>query len=131
MAFPHHLVAAHDRPHRPARDAHAIVGRPAGARRDPSVADRFLPFEIDYRHVGIVAGGDAALAGNAEQPRRPGAGEIDENGAVSLASLETEARKIIETSHTLAQQRGVCPIPNRLLFAAFLAERKGYAGFPT
>ena len=77
---PSHITcdAAHERADRPAGDRHAVIGRPAGARGDPAIGDGLAPLEIDHREVGVVADGDAALAGDAEQARRPGAGEIDE-----------------------------------------------------
>jgi ATP-dependent Clp protease ATP-binding subunit ClpC len=55
------------------------------------------------------------------------AGEVDDNGQISLATLDADARKIVETAHQLAQQRGIPQITNRLLLAAFLGEPKGYA----
>jgi len=58
---------------------------------------------------------------------RASSGTIDENGALSLASLDPTARAVIATAHTQAQQRGICPITNRVLFAAFLTEEEGYA----
>ena len=53
--------------------------------------------------------------------------EIDENGALSLSCLQPAARKIVKTAHTQAQQRGMISITNRLMLAAFLTEKKGYA----
>lgn len=50
---------------------------------------------------------------------------VDENGCIVLDRLETSARRVIETAHELAQQRGVAPIPEALLFAAFMAEPEG------
>ncbi len=54
-------------------------------------------------------------------------GDVDENGAINLAALDDSAKKIIETAHVLAQQRGIFPITNRLTLAAFIAEKEGYA----
>ena len=54
-------------------------------------------------------------------------GEIDENGALTLNHLDPVAKKLIETAHELAQQRGIFPIPHRLMFAAFLSNEKGFA----
>jgi ATP-dependent Clp protease ATP-binding subunit ClpC len=54
-------------------------------------------------------------------------GEVDENGCILLKDLDAQAKRIIENAHVLSQQRGLFPIPNRLLFAAFLAEEKGCA----
>ncbi len=53
--------------------------------------------------------------------------EVDENGGISLAALDAEARKIIEAAHILSKQRGEFPIPNRLMLAAFLADEKRVA----
>ena len=52
---------------------------------------------------------------------------IDENGFVLLNNLDLEARRIIYDAHTLAQQRGVFPISNRVLLASLLERRDGYA----
>lgn len=52
---------------------------------------------------------------------------VDENGALVLDELDGDARKVIEGAHELSQQRGVNPIPNRILLAAFLLEEKSYA----
>ena len=54
-------------------------------------------------------------------------GDVDENGAINLAALDDSSKKIIETAHVLAQQRGIFPITNRLTLAAFIAEKEGYA----
>ena len=78
LAFPHHRLAADDRADRPAGDRLAVIGRPAGARGDPGVGDRLAPLQVDDREVGVVADGDAALAGDAEDARRTGRGQIDE-----------------------------------------------------
>src|SRR4051812_49673289 len=39
FALPHHFAPSDERPHGPAGNAHAVVGRPAGAGRDPTVGD--------------------------------------------------------------------------------------------
>ena len=49
---------------------HAVIGRPAGARRDPAVGDGLAALEVDDGEIGVVAHGDAALARDAEQARR-------------------------------------------------------------
>ena len=53
-------------------------------------------------------------------------GHFDDNGVMRLEILDRAARKIIDTAHTLSQQCGACPIPNRLLLAAFLTDDEGY-----
>lgn len=58
---------------------------------------------------------------------RENEGKIDENGAIRLHELDDSARRVIETAHVLAQQRGISPITSRLMFAAFLADKDGYA----
>ena len=78
FALPHHAAAAHEGADRPARDLHAVIRRPAGARGDPLLVMVSLALQIDDGEVGVVAGRDAALAGDAEEPRRAGAGQIDE-----------------------------------------------------
>jgi hypothetical protein len=45
--------------------------------------------------------------------------DVDENGRVSLAGLAPDARRIIETAHGFAQQRGAIRISHRFLLAAF------------
>jgi ATP-dependent Clp protease ATP-binding subunit ClpC len=52
---------------------------------------------------------------------------IDENGAIRLDELSDSAKAVIETAHVLAQQRGVFPITSRLMFAALLANKHGFA----
>lgn len=54
---------------------------------------------------------------------------IDENGTLTsefLESLDTDARKIIENAHNLAQKLGAKPIPNRIMLAAFLCDKESY-----
>jgi ATP-dependent Clp protease ATP-binding subunit ClpC len=53
--------------------------------------------------------------------------EVDENGQITLAGLHPDARRVIETAFNLARQRGVNPISNRLVFAAFLSDGQGHA----
>lgn len=52
--------------------------------------------------------------------------EVDENGRISLAGLAPEARRIIETAHGFAQQRGASHISHRLLLAAFAHDPSGH-----
>ena len=47
---------------------------------------------------------------------------VDENGRLVLKWLSSSALRIVESHLTLAQQRGSCPIPNRLMLAAFLSD---------
>jgi ATP-dependent Clp protease ATP-binding subunit ClpC len=54
-------------------------------------------------------------------------GRVDENGTIRLAGLDEKAQRIIETAHILAQQRGIYPITHRLLLAALLADKNGFA----
>ena len=51
---------------------------------------------------------------------------VDENGNINLRSLSPEAKKVVDTAHHLAQQRGIIPISNRLLLAAFIKNRDSY-----
>lgn len=53
---------------------------------------------------------------------------VDENGLLLLSLLSSSARHVIEVAHILAQQRGACPIPNRLMLAALLIMPEGCAG---
>ena len=71
-------VPAHDGADRPAFDFLPGEGRPAAFAADPVILDHALGFEIDDGEVGVIANGNAAFAGNAEQALRPCAGEIDE-----------------------------------------------------
>ncbi|MBI4606254.1 MAG: CHAT domain-containing protein, partial [Planctomycetes bacterium] len=50
---------------------------------------------------------------------------VDGDGCILIQDLDAEARKVIETAHVLAQQRGVCPITKRLVLAAFLTDAQG------
>ena len=52
---------------------------------------------------------------------------IDENGWVSLEGLDPGARKVVTTAHRLARQRRLFPIPTRLMLAALLKEKDGFA----
>ena len=52
---------------------------------------------------------------------------IDENGRVVLLDLDGDAKGIVDQAHALAQLRGVCPIPSRLMLAAFLIDEDSYA----
>jgi hypothetical protein len=58
-----------------------------------------------------------------DQTRR---GHLDDDGGLILADLTTGARKVIERSHGLAQLRGICPIPSRLLLIAFIVDEHSY-----
>lgn len=51
---------------------------------------------------------------------------VDDDGCVIVAELDADAKKVVEKAHTLAQQRGVSPIPNRLMMAAFLSDQGSY-----
>ena len=52
---------------------------------------------------------------------------IDANGIVLLDNLDMGARRVIYDALTLAQQRGVFPINNRVMLAALLERNDGYA----
>src|SRR3954453_84422 len=77
LIVPHDSVAPDHRADRPAGHLPAVIGCPAGPRRDPVVGNALAALEINHGQVCVVAGGNAALAGNTEYPGRPGAGEID------------------------------------------------------
>jgi hypothetical protein len=51
---------------------------------------------------------------------------VDDNGRLLLSGLSPEARKIVETAHEFAQQRGIPTIRTRLLLAAFLVQPNGF-----
>ncbi|MCI0744371.1 MAG: AAA family ATPase [Verrucomicrobia subdivision 3 bacterium] len=53
--------------------------------------------------------------------------EVDQNGEISLHGLDSDAQRVIQSSHILAQQRRVFPIPHRLTLAAFLPDANGHA----
>jgi hypothetical protein len=55
----------------------------------------------------------------------PQRGAVDDNGRLLLDFLDSGARKTLEAAHSVAQQRGLCPIPHRLACAAFLADPRG------
>src|SRR4029078_2065213 len=77
-AVPHHAAPAHEGANGPPLYALAVVRRPASAAGDLSVGDRFLTLQVDHHEVGVVAGGDTALAADAEQALRAVARQIDE-----------------------------------------------------
>jgi hypothetical protein len=52
---------------------------------------------------------------------------VDANGFLCLEGLDEAAARAVETAHDLAQQRGMRPVPDRLLLAAFLANPEGQA----
>lgn len=52
---------------------------------------------------------------------------IDADGRVILTDLNADAKGIVDQAHTLAQLRGICPIPSRLMLIAFLLDEDGYA----
>jgi ATP-dependent Clp protease ATP-binding subunit ClpC len=52
---------------------------------------------------------------------------LDRNGWAPLTGLDAGARKIIKTAHRLAQEQRFYPIPARLLLAALLVDRAGFA----
>ncbi len=72
------MLPAHDRADRPAFDLPPGEGSPPRFAADPLIVDDALAFEVDDGQVGVVAERDAALAGDAENALRPGAGQIDE-----------------------------------------------------
>lgn len=55
------------------------------------------------------------------------AGEVDDNGAIDLFCLDRDARRVMQAAHGYAQQRGICPITNRLMLAALLVDDNGFA----
>ncbi|MDP8223919.1 MAG: CHAT domain-containing protein [Candidatus Lernaella stagnicola] len=77
-------------------------------------------------------GPPAAVQGEPEKGE-PGAVISDDvnwsltgNGTLDLAILDVGARRVIETAHNLTQEFGLRELPNRLLFAAFLAQPEGH-----
>ncbi|MFV1966861.1 MAG: CHAT domain-containing protein [Pirellulaceae bacterium] len=52
---------------------------------------------------------------------------VDANGRLLLIPLTPMARRIVESAHELAEQRGVGAIPNRLMLASFLNEEDSHA----
>lgn len=52
---------------------------------------------------------------------------FDDNGQLVLRDLDAASRKVIESAHVFAQQRGVCPITHRLMLAALLEDAQGHA----
>jgi ATP-dependent Clp protease ATP-binding subunit ClpC len=102
----------------------------AGSREDPRVTEHdllaamvSLPAWAEVERVGVPRAADLQRF----LTIRLAQGEVDANGAISLSDLEPDARRVIETAHAAAQQRGVFPISHRLLLAAFLAKPDGVA----
>jgi hypothetical protein len=52
---------------------------------------------------------------------------VDANGRLRLGALTAGAVRVVETAHALAQQRGISPIPNRLVLVAFIEARESHA----
>src|SRR5258708_3284138 len=77
FALPHHPAATYEGPNGPAYHGLSVIRRPARARGDRGVADRLAALEIDDGEVGVVSTRNAALADDAKQPLRPGAGQVD------------------------------------------------------
>jgi hypothetical protein len=50
--------------------------------------------------------------------------KVDANGILIIQQMDDSAMRIIKTAHELAQQRGMRPIPNRLLLVAFLSNKR-------
>jgi hypothetical protein len=48
--------------------------------------------------------------------------QVDNDGGLLLTDLDPDASHIVVSAHAMAQQRGMHPIPTRLLTAAFLAD---------
>ena len=63
--------------HRPTRHADVVIGGPARTRGDPGVGYCLTPPQIDNGQVSVIPRGDAPLGCDAEDTRRPGAGEIN------------------------------------------------------
>src|SRR5215510_7328279 len=62
--------------------------RPAAFAADPFVLDHARLLEIDDGEVGVVADGDASLAGDAKDTLRACAGHIDETGERQAAGID-------------------------------------------
>jgi hypothetical protein len=107
----------------------------AAQRRTQGCDDRRIS-EQDVLEA-LTAGGQWAVEVKAKLPpadhvrkwlsQREKTQPVDENGRLRLDPLAPEARRIIENAHVLAQQRGLKPIPNRLMLAAFLIDPDGLA----
>ena len=88
LAFPHCQPPADQRADRPASDAPPRKGRPAAFAADPFILDDALGRKIDDGEIGVVAHGDAAFAGNAEDTLRTCAGQIDEAGKTQASGID-------------------------------------------
>ena len=103
LAIPHHYLPAHDRADRPALHFVAVIGRPAAAAFNPVVGDGAASFQVDHREIGVIAHGDAALAGDLEQARRAVTGHVDEpfDGEVTLVHMvEHDWNQGLNTRHS-------------------------------
>lgn len=102
-------------------------------RHHPAAAPPISEEDILVELIGSPAWLDLAAVGLPQKTKveavlsRRRADGLDENGHVSLDDCDPSARRVIQSAHTLAQQRGVFPISHRVLFAAFLADENGYA----
>src|SRR5262249_37600014 len=85
LAVAHDDAASDDGEPRQAPHALARERGPAAAADDPGIIDHPIGLTVDDREVGVVADDDAALANDAEDARRPGAGEVDESLQAQLS----------------------------------------------
>ncbi len=119
--FDDEVVAVFDR-------ALALFKCEPGAETAPRITERQLLEALTHAPewdglAVLPSGGDVQT----EIHGRSGWPRLDDNGCLVLLDLDAGARKVIETAHVLAQQRGVFPISNRLMLAGLLADTKSYA----
>src|SRR5690349_2879743 len=62
LILPHHGLALDDGGNGPARDLHAVEGRPAAGRGDPGILDPPPPPQIDQREVSVVTRREPSLS---------------------------------------------------------------------
>ena len=82
--------------------------RPAAFAADPFILDDALGLEIDDGEIGVVAHGDAAFAGDAEDALRTGAGQIDEAGeaqATCIDVVEHHRHERLHARHARGRRR--------------------------
>src|SRR5690349_14001772 len=92
LAFPHHALSTDDRALGPALDLAAVIGRPAGPALHPAIGDGPAALQIDDGEVGVIALGDAALAGEPENAAGPMTRQVDE-------ALERQAALVHMVEH--------------------------------
>jgi hypothetical protein len=108
----------------------SAAARAQAARGDTQISERDLLEEV-LTHPAWERLQSAGLPGSVPALERLAAfvddPVIDANGLVRQHRLEAPARRVLALAQALAQEFGTVPIPNRVVFAAFLARADSHA----